>query len=521
MTSNSIASDIFSVDFDAVEEVLFRIESLIEALVKDNERLEDLIYSYSHCTCGGRDMHCHTNDVMNCSSCIHENNGDISELTSLKKGMEELANDAHATDLDLRKMICDMLGDDENEDFVLGGSMDGLFTDPEIMEYIFEQSLAYYKEGEIWKELVEKDGKSLDKYEYLILADIFLSLDTQGMEDFINLSLDFAGDYTSENIQEFQWTNKHKARSIFNVDKDKMNGLNSALDFILTLQQLNTDYNDSFSLNSFRENMEKSQIIKSLSQNDSFYDEIGSRNPITLTSGNGVDTNNTQSDTSYLIEYFQYNYYHRPRTWKIWNLEGGKIEISHVATGDANDCNSAKKVLEMISEKYGVSSLNIISSNITSYAWSTVYDKALEEFSEQASTTALKNLSDLLPAAGSLFSLWYDIETEIQEQKENLDFALKLTDVYNSGNCMGLFDLHSVYVTGEGIDSYIYMMPSDRTQKTIDYLNSFGCNFDMGKMLSDFQSQVDEYMKMESILPESKYDLVILNCSRGIWGEIK
>jgi hypothetical protein len=40
----------------------------------------------------------------------------------------------------------------------------------------------------------------------------------------------------------------------------------------------------------------------------------------------------------------------------------------------------------------------------------------------------------------------------------------------------------------------------------------------MGKMLSDFHSQVDEYMKFVSMFDGDIKDNIIININRGIWG---
>jgi hypothetical protein len=43
----------------------------------------------------------------------------------------------------------------------------------------------------------------------------------------------------------------------------------------------------------------------------------------------------------------------------------------------------------------------------------------------------------------------------------------------------------------------------------------------MGKMLSDFQSQVDEYMKFVLMFDGDIQKQIVYNIDRGIWGEIK
>jgi len=359
-----------------------------------------------------------------------------------------------------------------------------------ISEELIEKLYAYYSEDNRWEELLAKDGESITKEEYLVLIMVFLELDDNSIEDFVNQLFekvgtyeDNLGDFINENISNYgpqRSSIDYVACDYYQIDADKVAGLSEAMSTIINnnflMSSLIVNENSDLAENELTSIINRLSLIRNeLLQKANIFKALSAIDQVSVTSGNMIDID---FEGSIVLSYHDIGDVTTLASSVSSNMMERTIIISPVATGLSNAIKNQLALTNELILKYGITAnVGAAYEADTSFIAKFALETSMESLSEYALAKgvemAISNLIGVFPGAGDIASFVIDGAMACYELREDRAYAEHILQGISDSNYATIFDLSTTSITFSDADiaDQIFIEPSLATQLKINRIS--------------------------------------------------
>ncbi|TCK93303.1 hypothetical protein EDC19_1494 [Natranaerovirga hydrolytica] len=384
----------------------------------------------------------------------------------------------------------------------------------------FEAKLYEHSLDRNWETLLKKDSSELTSQDYMILALIFIELDIEDMEHFLNLCLANDGEIMHYDLR----TNYRGLTYTWDIKREKVRNINACMEAIVVSEYFRdlANYNqDTSKENYFNEVTEKRKILIQKSALLIAFDDIGAFNSKTVNDGPIIEL----SKENYNIKMEYYSMGNKPYS------ENDSMKKSKVITRGYLAEEESIKLAGIKTEDFNL--------NYSQYAKYNPYSKvSIEENKKGMILSGIESgynatkqiiLNKDMPSNQYTIpvEIVYNIATNIMEEHKKTQQEIKTFDkeinTLTRSICSNTFQLMTVFAYGDdGKTAQIY--PSIYTQERIDWYN-----VKIGKVIGGITKEEDKEkirkfgnMDIDKVLNEQEkvYEILSILSENNVYDEI-